>query len=727
MVNIENIPLELKEYPHWICWEVQIRDGKETKVPFSPHGGMAKTDDPSTWATFEQAKTYCEKHPNLSGIGYVFSVDDPFCGIDLDKCRNPEIGEINADAQKIIDDFASYTEISPSGKGIHIILKGKKPGPKCRKGKIEIYDTERYFTFTGNVLKRPDSARSLPHEHRIFEFRQEQLNELYNSLFAKEEKPEVLTEGLTEVLTEGLTAKPQPLAKPQPQGFTGKPAKPFAKPQPLLEESEHYLAFSATKQPQAIFLDDQELIEKAKNAKDGGKFTALWEGDISGYPSHSEADLALCCLLAFWTRGDYERIDRLFRQSGLYRDDKWSKREDYREKTINRALENTTEYYDQNKQKSQESEQHGVSTQEVTPKQSSVVKKDEKVRDEKRVHHLLFLAKRYHQQKLRRKEILALLQKESEAKCEPCLSEAEINIVLDKVLPRLQTITAAELLDMDIPEPKWAIPQFIPEGLTILAGRPKVGKSWLALSFCAAVAMGGYALGKVQVEQGEALFIGLEDNYRRLQDRFFQLCEGERPSNLHLLLDLPKLDRGGLDVLGDWLDEHPNVRLVVVDTLQKVKPGKRGRSSDLYGEDYDFTGMLQRFAIDRGVALICVHHTRKAEADYLLDELSGTTGISAGADCILMLKRKLDGHILYRTGRDVEEGEFAVRRDNTVGGWELLGEAKEFAVSEQRRAIIEVLREADAPMSSKEIAEALSKQGGAVRKLLFSMFRNKRA
>lgn len=276
----KNIPDEIKAYSHWICWGVQIRDGKETKVPYSPHGGLAKADDPSTWGTFEQAQAYFEKNPNLSGLGFVFADDDPFCGIDLDKCRDPKTEVIETDAQKIVDDFTSYAEISPSGKGVHVIIKGKKKGNKARKGKIEIYDSRRYFTMTGNVLN----------EHRMIESRQEQLDKLYDKLFTKEEEPE-------------------------------KQTRPKAE----------------------ISLDDQTVIEKAKSAKDGAKFSALWEGDTSGYDSHSEADFALCSLLAFWTGGDYDRIDRLFHQSGLYRD-KWD-REDYKDKTINAALENTTEFY----------------------------------------------------------------------------------------------------------------------------------------------------------------------------------------------------------------------------------------------------------------------------------------------------------------------------------------------------------------------------------------------
>lgn len=281
MNDYRNVPDELKGYDHWICWGVEERDGKATKVPYSPHGGKASVDDPSTWGTFEQACSYLEQNEYLAGIGFVFSVDDPFCGIDLDKCRDAESGIIEADAQKHIKTFSSYTEISPSETGAHIIIKGKKKGDKARKGKIEMYDSGRYFTMTGRVLDG----------YTTIETRQEQLDRLYDMLFA--EKP------------------------------------------------------SAPKQPQSVSLDDQALIEKAMSAKDGAKFTALWEGDISGYDSHSEADLALCCLLAFWTGGDYDRIDRLFRQSGLYRE-KWH-REDYRSKTINQAIENTAEFYSPNK------------------------------------------------------------------------------------------------------------------------------------------------------------------------------------------------------------------------------------------------------------------------------------------------------------------------------------------------------------------------------------------
>lgn len=259
---------KLKKLRQWICWKEMIVDDRPTKVPMSVTGNKASTTNPQTWCDYESALGYSRANDTIDGVGFVFTADDPYCGIDLDKCRNPETGKVEDWAQTIIQSFDSYTEISPSGTGVHVIIEGKKKGGKARKGKIEIYDSGRYFTVTNNVFSSLKSVQN----------QQKQLDELYDKLF-----------------------------------------------------------------PEVHRIDDMKLIEKAVNAKDGSKFQALWNGDTSGYTSQSEADLALCCLLAFWTDRDYERIDRLFKQTGLYRE-KWD-REDYKEKTINTALEQITETY----------------------------------------------------------------------------------------------------------------------------------------------------------------------------------------------------------------------------------------------------------------------------------------------------------------------------------------------------------------------------------------------
>ena len=157
MPLVENIPPELKSKSQWVVWGPR-QDAKGIiveKTPINPRTGC--NADPiarSTWGTFEQALLAVEKIKDVRGIGFVFSKQDPYCGIDLDSCRDPQSGEVSLFAQAIVDRMKSYTEISPSGKGLHIIIKGKKPGGRCKKGLIEIYDQDRYFTITGNVLAR---------------------------------------------------------------------------------------------------------------------------------------------------------------------------------------------------------------------------------------------------------------------------------------------------------------------------------------------------------------------------------------------------------------------------------------------------------------------------------------------------------------------------------------------------------------------------------------------
>lgn len=147
----ENIPEELRRRPQWIVWKLEERDGEPTKVPYIAGGvGRAKSTEMMTWRSFEEAVQALESG-RYDGVGFVFCSGDPFAGVDLDGCRDPETGELEEWAEEIVEALGGYTEVSPSGTGVHIIVRGKAPNKK--RDRVEAYSSERYFTMTGRVLR----------------------------------------------------------------------------------------------------------------------------------------------------------------------------------------------------------------------------------------------------------------------------------------------------------------------------------------------------------------------------------------------------------------------------------------------------------------------------------------------------------------------------------------------------------------------------------------------
>jgi hypothetical protein len=286
--------------------------------------------------------------------------------------------------------------------------------------------------------------------------------------------------------------------------------------------------------------------------------------------------------------------------------------------------------------------------------------------------------------------------------------------------------TAAELMAEELPPVRWVVPGLLPEGVTLLAGKPKLGKSWLALGLGVAVASGGVALGTKQVERGDVLYLALEDNPRRLQGRLKKMLAGEAaPGHLHIATEWPRMDEGGAELLENWLGVNPHGRLVVVDILKRVRPlASSAKNRSVYDADYEALESLQSLASEYGVAILVVHHTRKLAAVDPVDEVSGSTGLSGGADGILVLKRdrgRADAY-LHVTGREIEEeAELALRWDADLASWALVGDADEYRLSNERQQILGVLENAEALMSPKEIAEATDKTVGSVKVLLGEM------
>ena len=293
-----NVPSELRDANAWLGFEYETRPGlkRRKKIPIDPETG--ERADPragASWATFEEALVACERR-RLDGIGYALMSADNIIGVDLDDCREPHTGKIDAWAQEIISQLDSYTEVTVSGTGLRVFVHGKWPYNAHRagelgihgRGHLEIY-SEWFFAVTGDHLEGTP---------RKIERRADVISRLHSRFFASSQS-----------------------------------------------------SCSATIRTVRTTIDnDDALIEKACSAENGEKFQRLWEGEWKDdHESQSHADIAFCGLLAFWTGCDKERMDSLFRRSGLFRP-KWDEKhfangETYGEHTIGVAVENNAATY----------------------------------------------------------------------------------------------------------------------------------------------------------------------------------------------------------------------------------------------------------------------------------------------------------------------------------------------------------------------------------------------
>jgi hypothetical protein len=291
--------------------------------------------------------------------------------------------------------------------------------------------------------------------------------------------------------------------------------------------------------------------------------------------------------------------------------------------------------------------------------------------------------------------------------------------------PTVKTFSAADLLSMELPEPRWAVESIVPEGLSVLAGKPKLGKSWLAMDLALAVAWGGVALGSTKVEAGGVLFLALEDTRRRLQSRLKKLLsrtDATAPTPLTLATAWPRQDDGGLLALIEFLGTHSGTRLLVVDTWAKFRPRKI-RGKDSYEEDYDHAGPVKALADRFGVSILILHHCRKLDASDPIDSVSGTLGLTGCADAVLVLKRDRGRHdvVLFLSGRDLEEQELALQWDPAYCRWSIAGQAEEYRMSQERAQVVELLRKSGKAMTPAEAAPLLGKPLGTVKSLFWHM------
>jgi hypothetical protein len=225
----------------------------------------------------------------------------------------------------------------------------------------------------------------------------------------------------------------------------------------------------------------------------------------------------------------------------------------------------------------------------------------------------------------------------------------------------------------------------------------------------------------VQCDEGDVLYCALEDNLRRLQSRMQKLLAGHQaPKRLHFHTEMPRLTKGGLDVIRDWIKSVPKPRLVIIDTLAMVRePAKREQTA--YDADYMAVVELRNLAAEYGLAIVIVHHLRKAEADDAYDTVSGTLGLTGAPDSVLILKRDSNGVVLHGRGRDMPEIEKAMKFDNLSCTWAITGEASEVKRSTEQQQILQAIAEAEEPIGAAQIASATGMRPNNIRFLLFKL------
>ena len=537
---------ELKKNRQFVNWVYKTdKNGKKTKVPVSSKGIVTGTSEEyrKDWVTYDEAEAVSKR---FHGIGLIF--DNGVCGIDID--HKDENDPIVKDVITLMD---TYTEISPSGKGYHILFTvdidrvptiidnvGKlKLDPKYYQknphNQLECYIdgiTNRYFTFTGNVVN-----------NKPLEERTEQLLTFLNKYMVR----------------------PQPTSSSNNITTTSK------------------------------VLKDDEILNIIRKSKQANKFSRLFDnGDIGEYGSNSEADMGLCSIFSWYTQ-DFNQIDRLFKQSKLYRK-KWD-RKDYKFSTITKAIE----FY-------------------------------------------------------------------------------SVENTNNNQIKELTYITAEELQNKELPPVVFYIDKLIPQGLNIICSSPKMGKSWLALDLCLSVSRGLPFLGFNTIKSS-CLYLALEDSHNRLKDRTEKLLNGKKaPSNFIYVIDSNNVDNGLVDQLDNFLKKFPDIKLIIIDTLQKVRG--ESKNTNAYAQDYKELSKIKSFADNKGLCIILIHHLKKGnETNDVFDRVSGTNGITGTADTTFVLSKKNRNDTetyLSVVGRDVEYNDYIIKFDKDTCKWEFIGSAEKY-------------------------------------------------
>ena len=425
-------------------------------------------------------------------------------------------------------------------------------------------------------------------------------------------------------------------------------------PQPVSQPAQP-AAPASVQQANALRPEDMALIEGIKNSSNGEKFMALWRGGISACGNdHSSADMAFCNMLAARTQ-DAGQIDRIVRNSGLMRE-KWDRPSGsgtYGSLTVQKAISSALAYRQQLEQQKNAAlsaplPPMAASVQLTVPQQPSAV---------------------------------AIQQAVSQQVVSPTAAPTQQPAAVSPT-PKFQPLLSAQALSTMLLAPLvYLVAGLLAQGLTILSSAPKLGKSFLCLQLCLALTAGEPFLGR-RTERMGVIYMALEDGPRRLQDRMNAILKGKPvPPNLYFITETYQTDNGLYQAMDYYLAQDPSIKLVIIDTFQKVRSA--GAMQGKYLFDSREVSGLKQYADNRDISILLVHHTRKASGEGDAHaKISGTQGLFGSCDTSIVLdkeKRNDSRATLHITGRDVQQQDMIIRFDSDTSCWEALGGAPDVA------------------------------------------------
>lgn len=619
--NLANIPERAKLEGKFCCWKYQPRPNgaKPAKIPYNPQTGLpANVAEPNTFGSYEDVRDFAQKGYDGCGIlVYPLSDGARLVVIDIDNCRDVQ-GSLSQMAADIIQTMRAYTEISPSGHGNRIL---------CLVSAEFTFDIGRFY------INNPSIGLEVYDWAVTKKYASVTGNTLTPGVDLEERDKELLA------VLEKYMVRAERLA-PQLQPQQAAPV--------------------SGQQSYELRPEDMELIENCKRGSSGEKFTALWNGDMSAYNGdHSVADLSFCNMVAARVQ-DPAQIDRIFRNSALMRP-KWDRQTGnttYGGMTIQKAISSALVYRQKLEKEKQASlaaplPPMAVSAQQMIPQQPPAV------------------------------SIREVLSKQPPmAPAQQVLPPTAVSLKGSTPKRKIPPLTSAkELASMVLAALVFLVNGILPEGVTILASAPKLGKSFMMMQLALALTTGTPFLGR-QTTQVGVVYFALEDGRRRLQERMNDLLDGRPvPEHLYFVTETYRIDDGLFEVIDAYKDQDPSIKVAIIDTLQCIRG--RGALQGKYQFDSQEISSLKKYADDRGISVLIVHHTRKAsDAGDPHSNISGTQGIFGSVDTAWVLekhKRSENKAVLHITGRDVFQQDLVLSFDKATSQWQYHGGASELA------------------------------------------------